>query len=89
MALVVDIRITDSRGYTNRIELLEIRRLEPLDDPTNAANEVHNYSVTSYDNIGRAREATTVKHRYGDMSRTLISNALAALGHPENLEMRS
>lgn len=95
MALVVDVGITDGKGGVQRIELLEIRRLEPLGepDPTYGHDlEVHPYVVTALDEDAhtgfRQGDIATLRHRYGDGARVLISNALAALGYPENEDLR-
>jgi len=79
MALVVDIGITAVDGFggvhVQRIETVEIRRLEQLVNVGNPQHEVHNYRVTtSPDTV-----AAEVQHRYGDGARALVEKALTAL----------
>lgn len=87
MSLVVDVRITNSAGYTSRIEYVSVRRLEPLDAPHSPEDEIHRYEVTLFDKVGNEREFTNVLHRYGDGPRALATLALEALTDLESEEV--
>lgn len=83
MALLVTIDIT-AGSRLQRIEQIEVRRLEPLDsdDPTARDNEVHRYQarrVTGSDGSRYIGEPAEFEHRYGDGARKCVELALAAL----------
>lgn len=87
MALVVQIGVTNSRGGIQPIETLEIRRLEPLRLSESPDLEVYPYVATVHefrDGVPVPAQTATLAHRYGDGAKTLVSNALAALGYPES-----
>jgi len=88
MAILLDIAITNGNGGTDRIGMVEIRRLEPLGEGDNHDMEVHPYVAERYfpidDNTDVDHEKVTLSHRYGDGVLTLISNAMAAFGYPES-----
>lgn len=87
MALVVQIGVTNSRGGIQPIETLEIRRLEFLRVSDTPDSEVYPYVATVHecrDGGSTPGQTATLAHRYGDGAKTLVSNALAALGHPES-----
>lgn len=92
MAILLDIAITNTNGTTSRIAMVEIRRLEPLGDGDDHTMEVHPYTATTYmpndDLTDVDSQTASFGHRYGDGVLTLISNAMAALGYPENEEVR-
>jgi len=87
MTLRVEVSIPVYSGGYFQVGSLTISRMEPLRDGAPPENEVYRYSVDLAEPNG-AQSATTVDHRYGDGAWVLISNALAALGHGENREMR-
>lgn len=84
MTLVVDVTIPVGGGLKDpfRIGSLIISRLEPLGPGDDHSDEVHPYHAFLYEGEFKNKNAT-LSHRYGDGAWTLISNALAALGHPE------
>lgn len=78
MALVVDLRVTTGHG-TDRIQLLEVRRLTGLHS-RNPDDEVHRYVAQPFVDdqpSGRGRE---FEHRYGDGAWVCVARALHALG---------
>lgn len=87
MTLRVEVSIPVFSGGEYMIGTLSITRMEPLRNGAPPENEVYRYSVDLTETNG-GMSATTITHRYGDGAWTLISNALAALGYPENEEMR-
>lgn len=87
MTLRVEVSIPVFSGGEYMIGNLSITRMEPLREGAPPENEVYRYSVDLIETNG-AQSATTINHRYGDGAWVLISNALAALGHEENREMR-
>jgi hypothetical protein len=88
MAILLDIAITTGQGTSERIGMVEIRRLEPLGDGDDHRMETHPYVADSYmfidDNTDVDHQTASLNHRYGDGVFTLISNAMAALGYPES-----
>lgn len=87
MALVVQIGVTNSHGGIQPIETLEIRRLEPLRVSDRPDLIVYPYMATVHefrDGGFAPGQTATLEHRYGDGAKTLVSNALAALGYPES-----
>lgn len=87
MSLLVDVRITNGRGGTDRIEGFEIRRLEPLDHSDDHADEVHPYQVRPFTDAGRHPSGPTIiHHRYGDGHRALVALAMGVLAHPPRTE---
>lgn len=88
MAIVLYIGITNAKGNTDRIGVVEIRRLEPLDDGDDHSQEVHPYMAERYflidENSDIDHQKVSLNHRYGDGVLTLISNAMAAFGSPES-----
>lgn len=87
MTLRVEVSIPVFSGGEYMIGTLACTRMEPLRESDHPDAEVYRYSVDLIETSG-AQSATTIDHRYGDGPWTLISNALAALGYPENEEMR-
>lgn len=87
MTAIVEVTIpVGGQRYTKHIGMLTIHRLTPLLDKDDPDMEIHPYSATLH--VGESRQVATLNHRYGDGIWTLISNALAALGWPENKEVR-
>lgn len=86
MSLVVEVRVAQglsSRGVGVLVigRLRELAESEPLDD------QIHPY-VAELREEDEPTKVATLQHRYGDGAWVLISNALAALNHPENKEVR-
>lgn len=83
MALVVDLGITAIAGGVKRIEVLEIRRLEALENPSYPFEETHRYKATRYENrdgellpLAQAE----LDHVYGYGAWVLVRKAMDALG---------
>jgi len=88
VALVVDLGITAVAGGVKRIEVLEIRRLEMLQDRSQPFDEVHTYRVRRYskEQGNPVQDGLTyldekeIEHRYGDGAWVLVRKAMDALG---------
>ena len=88
MTLRVEVTIPSSRGSLD-VGTLLVRRLEPLRDGAPPDNEVYRYEAQLLERRTGETTVAQINHRYGDGAWVLICNALAALGHAENMSMRS
>lgn len=77
MALYIPIQITRQTAngmVVDTIETVEIKRLEPLDNPEDARDEIHTYRVRGQDGT-----EGKFKHRYGDGAVACASLGLTVL----------
>lgn len=88
MSLIVEVSIPlPNSVHTHSVGVLTIGRLRKLDESKPLDDQVHPY-VAEIREGDSPTTVATLQHRYGDGAWVLISNALAALNHPENKEVR-
>lgn len=76
--MVMLISLSVSEGIHMRsLGMVEVQRMEPLDDPQNPYDETHSYRARRVNHAGV--KPVFVDHRYGDGGWKLAEKALAAL----------